>query len=336
MCCVIFYYVIDNTLSVVLQCIRFVLCFHTSALFLDSVRLTTETSLCSGTLSVKSNWSWLPVCEDDLTRQNAEVFCRELRCGPPLPDQLALQKNPGKEVWPQNIQCQGNESVLLDCQWLTSTRKECSPSQSVTLTCLGMSRAVVFICLGIFFALPKTVKMVPVASLLGTQYSGLDFGVLHHSCPSLPQGLMGQIQRTNWIIVWNVTVVLCGGTLTSYCFPVPDNVRLSGEKSRCAGTLEVAFRGQWRPVEPRSLPGLDRENAAVLCEQLDCGSAVSEIIIFDNPSGPVWHIDSLCVRKKSALPDCVDESIALNSTVSHQVICSGSTKQPVQLLFKSD
>lgn len=137
-CCVLCY--IDNKLSdVTLQCKRFVLCLHTPALSSDSVRLATETSLCSGIPSVKSNGSWLSVCGNDLNQQNAEVFCRELQCGPPILDQMALREIPGKDVWTQNIRCQGNESVLHDCQWLTSARKECSPSQSVTLTCLGMS-----------------------------------------------------------------------------------------------------------------------------------------------------------------------------------------------------
>lgn len=123
--------------------------FHPPGLSSDAVRLTSETGRCSGIPSVKSNGSWIPFCERDLTQQNAEVLCRELRCGFPVDDHLALGGNPGGKVGSQNIQCGGQESVLLDCQWLTSTRKECSPPQRVTLTCSGMSPAVVFSCLGI-------------------------------------------------------------------------------------------------------------------------------------------------------------------------------------------
>lgn len=172
-----------------------------TALISDSVRLTSETSQCSGIPSVKSNGSWLPVCENDLTRRNAEVFCRELRCGPPLPDQLPLNGNPREEVWPQNIQCQGNESVLLDCLWLTSAGKECSTPQGVTLTCLGMSTVGVFICLGLFFALPKTVKMVPIASDLALRIVGWTLGVGSPNDSEVQPhcwGLLGQIWRTKF------------------------------------------------------------------------------------------------------------------------------------------
>lgn len=129
------------------------LCLHTPALSSDSVRLISGTNACSGMLAVKSSGLWLPVCENHLTQQNAEVLCRELGCGPPSSQHLALVGNPGQEVGAQNIHCQGNESVLLDCQWLTPAREECSPAKSVTLTCLGTSSVVVYLCLGILLTL---------------------------------------------------------------------------------------------------------------------------------------------------------------------------------------
>ncbi|XP_075871012.1 scavenger receptor cysteine-rich type 1 protein M160-like [Nelusetta ayraudi] len=207
----------------------------------DSVRLINETSACSGMLGVKSNGSWFSVCEKDLTQQNAEVFCRELGCGPPSSQQLALHGNPGEEVVAQNIHCQGNESVLLDCQWLTSARDECSSSQSVTLTCF-------------------------------------------------------------------------------------DNVRLSGAKSRCAGTLEMAIRGEWRRVIADG--PWDRNSTAVLCEQLGCGSAVSESTIWDNRSRPIWEISTSCIHTTSALSDCVVVKRIRESSESQEVICSGLLAEP--------
>lgn len=136
------------------SCISFVLCLHTPALSSDSVRLISDTNTCSGMLAVKSSGLWFPVCENHLTQQNAEVLCRELRCGPPSSQHLALLGNPGQEVGAQNIRCQGSESVLLDCQWLTAAREECSPAKSVTLSCSGTARVVVDLCLGIL--LPRT------------------------------------------------------------------------------------------------------------------------------------------------------------------------------------
>lgn len=56
-------------------------------------------------------------------------------------------------------------------------------------------------------AIPKTIKMVPIAAFLGTEYSGLDLegldhqsfpAALHHCCPLRHQEMMGQIRK--WII----------------------------------------------------------------------------------------------------------------------------------------
>lgn len=69
----------------------------------------------------------------------------------------------------------------------------------------------------------------------------------------------------------------------------------------------------------------DREAAAVLCEQLDCGSAVSENTMW-GLWRPVWWISHSCVHTKSALADCVMETEIMESVI-HQIICSGSTKQ---------
>uniref|UniRef100_A0A3Q4GE69 SRCR domain-containing protein n=1 Tax=Neolamprologus brichardi TaxID=32507 RepID=A0A3Q4GE69_NEOBR len=49
-------------------------------------------------------------------------------------------------------------------------------------------------------------------------------------------------------------------------------VRLVGGAHRCAGTLKVKHLGEWRPVD---VSDWTLEEAAVVCEQLDCGLAVS-------------------------------------------------------------
>lgn len=115
----------------------------------------------------------------------------------------------------------------------------------------------------------------------------------------------------------------------SYSFPVSDNIRLSGESSRCAGVLEMAIRGEWRPVKVDQ--EWDRKSTAVLCQQLDCGSAVSESTLWDSPYRPVWWINLDCVHTGSALSDCAMATLYVDEDVSHKVICSGWTKQTIVL-----
>ncbi|XP_039464975.1 scavenger receptor cysteine-rich type 1 protein M130-like isoform X2 [Oreochromis aureus] len=102
----------------------------------DSVRLLNGSSLCSGRLQVKSNQSWSSVCEADFDRQDAEVVCRELGCGPPSVLQGALYGEVEAPVWNKEFQCGGHESALLNCRSSGSARSSCSPGKAVGLTCL--------------------------------------------------------------------------------------------------------------------------------------------------------------------------------------------------------
>ncbi|XP_013770203.1 scavenger receptor cysteine-rich type 1 protein M130-like isoform X3 [Pundamilia nyererei] len=182
----------------------------------DSVRLLNGSSLCSGRLEVKSNQSWSSVCEADFDQQDAEVVCRELRCGPPSVLQGALYGEVEAPVWSKEFQCGGHESALLDCRSSGSARNSCSPGKAVGLTC-----------------------------------SEPDF-------------------------------------------------RLVGGASRCTGTLEFKHLGEWRPVYGFFWT---LKEAAVSCEQLDCGSAVY-IEMVDSSRTTGWLISSDCVLSRSPLRDC--------------------------------
>ena len=99
------------------------------------MRLVNGSSVCSGRVEVKSNQSWVSVYEGDFDQQDAEVVCRELGCGAPSVLQGALYGEVKTPMWPKEFQCEGNESVLLDCRTSNSTRNSCSPHKTVGLTC---------------------------------------------------------------------------------------------------------------------------------------------------------------------------------------------------------
>ena len=103
----------------------------------ESVRLVNGTSLCSGTLEVKSNQSWLSVYEGDFDQQDAEVVCRELGCQAPSFLWGVLSGEVNNPMRTKEFQCKGNESVLLECESSDSTRNISSPGKTVGLTCSG-------------------------------------------------------------------------------------------------------------------------------------------------------------------------------------------------------
>ncbi|XP_075951218.1 CD5 antigen-like [Anarhichas minor] len=78
-------------------------------------------------------------------------------------------------------------------------------------------------------------------------------------------------------------------------------VRLVGGDSRCAGTLEVKL-GDWRPVD---YSYWTLKKAAVVCRDLDCGSAVSIRRREESSERYVWMIDPFCDYSGSALRECL-------------------------------
>ena len=88
-------------------------------------------------MEVKSDQSWVSVCEGDFDQQDAKVVCRELGCGEPSSLQEALYEGVNAPLWTKEFQCNGNESVLIDCRTSHSTRITCSTDKTVELTCSG-------------------------------------------------------------------------------------------------------------------------------------------------------------------------------------------------------
>ncbi|KAK6324330.1 hypothetical protein J4Q44_G00036720 [Coregonus suidteri] len=79
--------------------------------------------------------------------------------------------------------------------------------------------------------------------------------------------------------------------------PEPDDVRLVGGGSRCAGGVERYDQGEWRTVaaEGRNKKAL----AAVVCRQLGCGSTVSVL-----PGNTTRGLEFYCSGSEPSLREC--------------------------------
>ncbi|KPP60159.1 Deleted in malignant brain tumors 1 protein-like, partial [Scleropages formosus] len=121
-----------------------------------------------------------------------------------------------------------------------------------------------------------------------------------------------------------------------------DDVRLVKGGSRCAGTVEVYRKGQWGTVVQKFW---DVNDAAVVCRQLDCGSAISapRRAHFGEGSGKELLTEVSCNGTESVLSMCqsenADQARALGLIPAPHiydagVICSGS--EMVQLVSGAD
>ncbi|XP_072306464.1 uncharacterized protein [Eucyclogobius newberryi] len=115
---------------------------------------------------------------------------------------------------------------------------------------------------------------------------------------------------------------LCAGALSENNSSA-EPLRLVGGAGRCAGTVEVKHRGEWRRGETFGPWNLGA--TAAVCRDLDCGSAVSVGRRDGFPKSPVWGIRSDCV-KKSTVTECVTD---YSTSSGLEVVCSDLLNRPI-------
>ncbi|XP_055007584.1 scavenger receptor cysteine-rich type 1 protein M130-like [Boleophthalmus pectinirostris] len=127
----------------------------------------------------------------------------------------------------------------------------------------------------------------------------------------------------------NSSTCSSGATVNLTC---SEPLRLVGGASRCAGTVEVKHRGEWRRVDEHY--GFWYQEATVgVCRDLDCGSAVYGQKRGGFPEGPVWMVSPDCV-KESSVRGCVYSSSSSSSGV--EVKCSELLNRPIISVSVSD
>ncbi|XP_069054166.1 antigen WC1.1-like [Lepisosteus oculatus] len=299
--------------------------------------------------------------------KDAEVICRQLDCRYPaqLLRGAHFGEEQGL-IRIEEIQCRGNETRIHDCPTLTREHQSCTHSNDIGLVCTGYTgfrlangsdfcsgrvelqydnhtllrlsagcsgQAEVYyngtwgsICANSMTETTATVICKQLGcgdkgtiretnSRLSPDPKWLDFFSCHKhdstlwQCPSSPWGQNDCTDREEA----NIT---CSGSA---------DVRLVNGASPCEGTVEVYHGGEWGTVRHS---GWDLNDAAVVCRQLGCGSAVSaqKSAHFGPGSGSVLLSWVECSGSESALMDCGKDEVKQKG-YSHiwdsGVICSG-------------
>ncbi|XP_064872082.1 deleted in malignant brain tumors 1 protein-like isoform X5 [Oncorhynchus nerka] len=285
----------------------------------ESVRLVDGASLCSGRVEVKSNQSWVSVCEADFDRQDAEVVCGELGCGAPAALQGGLYGEGGGQTWDKEFQCKGNESLLLDCDTSDRENNTCLPGNAVGLTC----------------SKPDDVRLVGGGSHCAGGVEWYDQGewrtvgaddwnqrdVAAVVCRQLGCGSTVSVPPGNTTRGFSVS---CSGSegalrecsrsydllpgLTVIC---SESVRLVDGAGLCSGRVEVKSNQSWASVCEADF---DRQDAEVVCREFGCGApAALQGGLYGEGGGQTWDKEFQCKGKESLLLDC-DTSDRENNT----------------------
>ncbi|XP_027855239.1 scavenger receptor cysteine-rich type 1 protein M130-like isoform X4 [Xiphophorus couchianus] len=284
----------------------------------DSVRLVQGTNRCSGRLEVKTNQSWSSVCEKDFDRQDAEVVCREIGCGPPSAHQGALYGEAEAPVGSREFLCEGSESALLNCSSRKSSgRNSCSPGQAVGLTCSDQDNIRLVgeasRCAGRLEMLHQE-EWRPVdvwyrywnMNSVAAVCAGLDCGSAVSARNSKEAS-----ERPVW---WIRSDCFQSGSALKNCLPYgrhrdqsheiicSDSVRLVQGTNRCSGRLEVKTNQSWSSVCEKDF---DLQDAEVVCREIGCGPpSVHQGALYGEAEAPVGSREFLCEGSESALLNC--------------------------------
>lgn len=200
------------------------------------------------------------------------------------------------------------------------SRKVCRPSCNV-LT--DKTQANVGGCIIILKSLcfrPSRHKRNPNSNEVSSVFKSL-LGVWIHRSSAGARHKRSSIFGCSIISILMQWLYFCYLLLSCICLE-PDDVRLVGGASHCVGRLEMKHKGDWRPAADR-YSYWNLMSAAVVCRQLDCGSALSTGRREDLDFSPAWIISSSCGQSETAIRECT--SAYPLSAYTLEVNCSGNT-----------
>ncbi|NWW90245.1 DMBT1 protein, partial [Rhynochetos jubatus] len=323
----------------------------------DQVRLVNYSSRCAGRVEIFHNKQWGTVCDDNWDLLDAQVVCRQLKCGQALSAPGGSQFGRGDGIiWMDETNCTGMESALSACQARPWGINNCYHGEDAGVVCSD--------------------SIIPEPAHLrlanGSHHCAGRVEVLHQDewgavcdhgwdkrdaevvCQQLGCGMAlpaseGADFGTGPLRVW-LDNVNCQGTESTLkkcqaspwgesrcehrkhagvvCSAVSSitPVRLVDGPGRCAGRVEVFHSENWGTVCD---DGWDFADAKVVCRQLDCGAVVSapRRAHFGQGRERIWLDDVRCTGTEAALSECRAKVWGIHGCEHREdasVVCSGN------------
>uniref|UniRef100_A0A8B9ZG94 Soluble scavenger receptor cysteine-rich domain-containing protein SSC5D n=1 Tax=Anas platyrhynchos TaxID=8839 RepID=A0A8B9ZG94_ANAPL len=290
------------------------------------VRLVDGAGRCAGRVEIYYQGRWGTVCDDAWDLADAAVVCRQLGCGGALEAAGSAQFGEGSgQIWLDGVNCSGAEAALWDCPAEAWRQHNCRHKEDAGVVCSGLCLE----CIRTVGGKDGCSGRVEIwhrgtwGTLCDNAWDMRDAEVACRQLGcgpavyALGQAAAGEGTGPMWLME-------CRGMELSLqdCWAQPGDsgacqhkadaavhcsgaveVRLADGGSRCAGRVEVKHQGQWGNV---CSDYWDMSDAAVVCRELQCGTALSVhgAAQLGEGSGPVWDRELQCVGNESVLSFC--------------------------------
>ncbi|XP_030201695.1 deleted in malignant brain tumors 1 protein isoform X2 [Gadus morhua] len=313
----------------------------------QQIRLVNGMTRCSGRVEVLHEGQWGSVCDDAWGLQEAEVVCRQMKCGTALGVKYQAHFGPGAgPILLDDLRCNGQERTLGECKHAGFGVNNCGHSEDAGVECSekvklfnGTDRCNgrlevehegqwVKICNDSHWG-NKEESLVCRELECGTPDkkavrlnigAGSNLGSFTAGCVGAETSIAACPLQSN-LSACEAAVVYCTD---------PDTVamRLVNGPTSCSGRVEVFYRDQWGTVCDDAWT---MTNAEVVCNSLDCGTAleIKPRAFYGQGKGMIWLDDVRCSGQETSLQKCKHSALSIHNCGHGEdvgVVCSDHIK----------